>query len=135
MSDKVTISPKISLVENDEIISDEFKLANAFSNFFEIAVHSLGIKTSGIKTNEYSNDNYSLKNPVDIAIKKLSTIRVSILLKKILQTKKASIFYQLSRRVFKKKLLTLITKKKKKKIKKNNIPTRCGPILANAYLE
>ena len=70
MSDKVTISPKISLVENDEIISDEFKLANAFSNFFEIAVHSLGIKTSGIKTNEYSNDNYSLKNPVDIAIKK-----------------------------------------------------------------
>ena len=65
MSDKVTTFSKISLVENDEIISDESKVANLFSNFFENAIHSLGIKT-----NEYSNDNYGLKNPVEIAIKK-----------------------------------------------------------------
>ena len=65
MSDKVTTFPKITLVENDRIISDVSKVANSFSNFFENAIHSLGVKT-----NEFSNDNYGLKNPVEIAIKK-----------------------------------------------------------------
>ena len=65
LSDKVTTFPQITLVENDEIISDESKVANSFSNFFENAVHSLGIKT-----NESTNDKYDLKNPVEIAIKK-----------------------------------------------------------------
>ena len=36
------------------------KVANSFSNFFENAVNSLGIKT-----NEYLNNNYGLKNPVE----------------------------------------------------------------------
>ena len=65
LSDKVTSFPQISQVENDEIISDESKVPNSFSNFFENALHSLGIKT-----NEYSNNNYGSKNSVDIAIKK-----------------------------------------------------------------
>ena len=65
MSDKVTYFPQIILVENDEIISDESKVANSSSNFFENAVHSLGIKT-----NESTNDKHDLKNPVEIAIKK-----------------------------------------------------------------
>ena len=64
LSDKVTTFLKISLAENDEIL-DESKVANSFSNFFANAVYSLGIKT-----NEYSNDNYGLKNPVKIAIRK-----------------------------------------------------------------
>ena len=62
---KVNTFLKISLVENNEIISDESKVTNSFSNFFENAIHSLGIKT-----NEYSNDNYGLKNPAEIAFKK-----------------------------------------------------------------
>ena len=75
LSDKVTTFPKISLVENDEIISDEPKVANSFSNFFENAIHSLGIKTS-----EYSNDNYCLKNPIEIAIKKYERhLRISLI--------------------------------------------------------
>ena len=65
MSDKITTFPQGTLVENDEIFSDESKVADSFSNFIENALHSLGIKT-----NEYSNDNYSLKNPVEIAIGK-----------------------------------------------------------------
>ena len=93
LSDKVTTFPQIRFVENDEIISDESKVANSFSNFFENAIHSLGIKT-----NEYSNNNYGLKKPVENAIKKyeqhpnikmllrnMSSIRISTLLKKILQ--------------------------------------------------
>ena len=65
LSDKITTFPQGTLVENDEIFSDESKVADSFSNFIENALHSLGIKT-----NEYSNDNYSLKNPVEIAIGK-----------------------------------------------------------------
>ena len=65
LSDKVTTFRQITLVESDEIISDESKVTNSFSNFFENIIHSLGIKTK-----ECSNNNYSLKNPVDIAIKK-----------------------------------------------------------------
>ena len=52
-------------IENDEITSDESKVNNSFSNFFENAIYS-----PGIKTNEYSNENYGLKIPVEIAIKK-----------------------------------------------------------------
>ena len=65
LSDKVTTFPQITLVENDEIISDESRVANSFSNFLENAVRSLCIKT-----NETTNDNYGLKNLVEIAIKK-----------------------------------------------------------------
>ena len=65
LSHKVTTFLQITLIENDEIISDQPKVANSFSNFFENAIHSLCIKT-----NEYSNNNYGLKNPVEIAIKK-----------------------------------------------------------------
>ena len=65
LSDKVTTFPKISLVEKGEIISDESKVANSFSNFFENAICSLRIKA-----NKHSQENYDLKNPVEIAIKK-----------------------------------------------------------------
>ena len=44
LSDKVTTFPAISLVEKREIISDEFEVANSFSNFFENAIRSLVIK-------------------------------------------------------------------------------------------
>ena len=65
LSDKVTTFPKISLVEKGKIISDESKVASSFSSFFENAIRSLGIKV-----NKHSQENYDLKNPVEIAIKK-----------------------------------------------------------------
>ena len=65
LSDKVTTFSKGSLVEKGDIISDESKITNLFSNFFKNAIRSLGIKT-----NEDSHENYSLKNLVEIAIKK-----------------------------------------------------------------
>ena len=106
LSDKITTFLKRLLVENDEIISDESKVADSFSNFFENALHSLGIKT-----NEYSNDNYGLENPVEIAIKKYDQHRVSILLKKILQATEALISDQLSRRTFFTLIITTTTKR------------------------
>ena len=42
--DKVNTFPKISLIENGEMILDESKVANLFSNVSENAIHPLGIK-------------------------------------------------------------------------------------------
>ena len=45
--DKVTTFPEISLVEKGEIISDESKVANSFSNFFEMLyVHLVSKQTN-----------------------------------------------------------------------------------------
>ena len=65
VKDNTYINVDKEVNDKDEIISDESKVANSFSNFFENDVHS-----PGIKTNESSNDNYGLKNTVEIAIKK-----------------------------------------------------------------
>ena len=65
LSHKVKTFLKISLAEKGEIISGEAKVANSFSNFFENAIHSLGIKA-----NKHSQENYDFKNPAEIAIKK-----------------------------------------------------------------
>ena len=95
LSDKVITFPQIRFVENDEIISDESKVANSFSNFFENAIHSLGIKT-----NEYSNNNYGLKKPVENAIKKYEQHPNINLIKENITKMKAFISYQLRRRTF-----------------------------------
>ena len=83
------------MVENNEIISDESKVANSFSNFFENAVHSLDIKT-----NESTNDKYGLKNPVEIAIKKYQQHPSINLIKENITSNESFISYQLSRITF-----------------------------------
>ena len=133
LSDKVTTFPQITLVENDEINSDESKVANSFSNFFENAVHSLGIKT-----NESSNDNYGLKNPVEIAIKKYEQ-HLSINLIKENITNNES-FHSLPT-VQESILKEIINLDNKKNGTFKNSPTRrlkdvsdiCSPILANIW--
>ena len=62
LSDKVTTFPKISLGEKGEIISAEYKVVNSFSNFFENAIR--------LRLRGHSQENYDLKNPFEIAIKK-----------------------------------------------------------------
>ena len=44
LSQKCTYSSKISLVHNDNVISDDQELADTFNNFFEHAVDNLGIQ-------------------------------------------------------------------------------------------
>ena len=51
-------------MEKKEIISDESKVASSFSNYFENTILSFGAKA-----NEHSQENYDLKNPVELAIK------------------------------------------------------------------
>ena len=49
LSEKCTYESKISLVHNDNVISDDQELADTFNNFFEQAVDNLGIQ-------EYQSD-------------------------------------------------------------------------------
>ena len=62
-------------------------MVNSFSYFFENTIHSLGIKT-----NEYSNNNYGLKNPVEIAIKKYEQDPSNNLIKENITNKESSHF-------------------------------------------
>ena len=68
LSEKCTYASKISLIHNDNVISDDQELADTFNNFFEHAVDNLGIQ-------EYRNDhnidiNSILDDPIDYAIAK-----------------------------------------------------------------
>ena len=51
LSDKVTTFPKISLEEKGEIISDESKVANSFSNFFIFNLKMLYVHLVSKQTN------------------------------------------------------------------------------------
>ena len=68
LSEKCTYASKISLVHNDNVISDDQELADTFNNFFEHAVDNLGIQ-------EYQSDhnidiNSVSDDPIDYAIAK-----------------------------------------------------------------
>ena len=130
LSDKVTTFPQITLVENDES-----KVANSFSNFFENAVHSFGIKT-----NESTNNKYGLKNPVEIAIK-IYQQHPSINLKKENITNNESFHFLPTEQESILKEIINLDNKKNGTFK--NIHTRrlkdvsdiCSPILANIWNE
>ena len=118
LSDKVTTFPQITLVENDEIISDESRVANSFSNFLENAVHSLCIKT-----NETTNDNYGLKNLVEIAIKKYEQHPSIDLIKENITNNESFHFLPTEQESILKEIIYLDNQKKNGTFK--NIPTRC----------
>ena len=46
LSDKTMVDDKITLVENDEIITDDLKIAETFNNFFSEIVPNLNITTN-----------------------------------------------------------------------------------------
>ena len=62
-------SRKITLVENEEVITDDKEVAEAFNTFFDKAVTSLDIKINPF----LMNDPGDLENPVDIALKKFES--------------------------------------------------------------
>ena len=53
LSEKCTYASKISLVHNDNVISDDQELVDTFNSFFEHAVDNLGIQ-------EYQSDHKSI---------------------------------------------------------------------------
>ena len=113
LSNKVTTSPKISLVEKGETVSDESKVANSFSNFFENAIRSVGIKA-----NEYSQENYGLKNPVEIAMKKFEQHPIINLINKNITNNENFCLSPVDHENIFKKNVNLDNKKKNKEILK-----------------
>ena len=97
LSDKATTFPTISWVQNDEIISDEPDFT-----WFQISFE--------IKINKYSSDDYSLKTPFEIAIKKYQHYQSIKDIKENIANNKAFISYQLSERTFQKEILTTMKK-------------------------
>ena len=76
---------KIKLIENEEVIDDDTKVAEELNNFFKTAVASLDIHR-----NPYTVENVeNMSDPVEIAIKK-SEIHPNILLIKNIIGKKVS---------------------------------------------
>ena len=132
LSDKVTTFPKISFVEKGETISDESKVANSFSNFFENAIRSLGINA-----NEHSQENYVLKNPGKIAIKKFEQHSSINLITKNITNNESFHFSPAAHENILKEMINL----DKKNGTFKNIPTRrlkdvsdvCSPILVNIW--
>ena len=66
LSDKCSLASKISLVQKDNVISDDQKLARTFNSLFETAVVSLGIKENVSDLDISINS----EDPLDIAIMK-----------------------------------------------------------------
>ena len=66
LSEKIETTSKIKLKDQDKIISNDDKVAEEFSTFFENAVKSLNIKPRNLSLEDTTN----LSNPVEIAIKK-----------------------------------------------------------------
>ena len=66
LSEKIKTTSKIKLKDQDKIISNDDKVAEEFSTFFENAVKSLNIKPRNLSLEDTTN----LSNPVEIAIKK-----------------------------------------------------------------
>ena len=69
MSDKVAAQTKISLVEKGKLLSNEKKVAETSSSFFENTANKQGVNNNDVKF----NDELVLStNSIDIAIQKLS---------------------------------------------------------------
>ena len=68
VSDKCIHSSAITLINNENVISDDFKLVQTFNNYFKSAVGKLGIKECEVSSD--ANANSRSKDGVDVAIEK-----------------------------------------------------------------
>ena len=62
----MNVSNKINLVENDNIVSDDYEIAETFKMFFENAVKNLNV----LGDSDSVSSTFQLDNPVDMAVEK-----------------------------------------------------------------
>ena len=65
LSDKIMVQTKTSLVEKGKLLSNETKVVEIFSKFFENSINKLCINRDNAKFND---DSVLSTNPVDVAI-------------------------------------------------------------------
>ena len=130
----ISTFPKISLVETEQIVSDGSQVANSFSNFFENAIPSLGIKI-----NKYSHKSYGLKNPIEIAIKKIEQHPNINFINKIITNNESFHFSPTEHESIFKEILNLYNKKldflKTFLLIASRMYQMCSQILANIWSE
>ena len=130
----ISTFPKISLVETGRIVSDVSQVANSFSNFFQNAIRSLGIKI-----NKHSHESYGLKNPVEIAIIKIEQHPNINFINKIITNNESFHFSPTEHESIFKKLLNLDNKKmdflKTFLLIASWMYQMCSQILANIWSE
>ena len=123
LSDKCTYASKISLVHNDNVISDDQELADIFNNFFEQAVDNLGIQ-------EYQSDhnidiNSISDDPIDYAIAKYKNHPSIIMINEKTSFESRFSFRAVNEDNIKRETFNLNSKKKKKQLRLKIYPLKC----------
>ena len=100
-------SRKITLVHNENIISDDKEVAEAFNSFFKNSVESLDI----YKNTCLQDDATDLTDPVDIALKKFANHPSVNEIKKNVNVRGKFSFYSVTKTIMEDELKSLKTKK------------------------
>ena len=116
-SNKIKSKEKITLVENNEIISSDIEVANTFQNFFSSIVKNLNIQRDETHLSKATQD-----NPVLARIEKFSTDPSIISIQKRMETNSNRFSFKYEER---KKFLTEIQNLNSRKAsQQNDIPVK-----------
>ena len=117
LSDKTMVDDKITLLENDEIITDDLKIAETFNNFFSETVPNLNITTNS----EILTDTSLIDDPVLKAIKKYEKHPSIKMIKEKMEQSKTFTFKKPNRAEIEKNVRNLDISKA---CQENDIPTK-----------
>ena len=114
---KIKSKEKITLVENDEIISSDIEFAKTFQNFFSSIAKNLNIQRDKTHLSKTTQD-----NPVLACIEKFSTHPIIISIQKCMETNSNKFSFKYEER---KKFLTEIQNLNSRKAsQQNDIPVK-----------
>ena len=134
LSEKSKCYSKISLVENNKLITDDDKIATCFSNYFKDAVDCLNISTSS----HLLKDTSGLSDPIEIAVQKFGDHPSILAIKRNVDKECVFSFNMLDRQIISKEVLLLDSKKNgtfkniPPKVLKESV-SECSPILSNIW--
>ena len=117
LSDKTMVGDKITLVENDEIITDDLKIAETFNNFFSEIVPNLNITTNS----DILMDTSLIDDPVLKAIKRYEKHPSIKMIKEKMEQTKTFTFKKPNRAEIEKNICNLDISKAGQE---NDIPTK-----------
>ena len=118
ISDKCNVSNKINLVENDNIISDDYEIAEASKIFFENAVKNLNV----LGDSDSLSPTFHLDNLVDIAVEKFKNHPSITLIKSNVNVSSNFFFTEVNFSDIFKEISSLNSKKQGTK---DGIPAKC----------
>ena len=118
ISDKCNASNKINIVENDNIVSDDYEIAQTFKIFFENAVKNLNV----LGDSDSQSPTFHLDEPVDIAVEKFKNHPSITLVKSYVNFSNNFFFKEVNFSIIFKEISSLNSKKQSRK---DEIPAKC----------